>query len=158
MVCVGGYTCHMGSVTKKALEEARAAVLAEYEKEIEARAVVSVVENQREAAARERDEAIAAAHAKFDGKVRDLDLELAVAVAGLRENMAAKVLAGKFGVTVARQKELLDMLDSDTADTSGTPDTETGVVTETDTGDSTSTSTGDRAVAAADTADISHAV
>ncbi|MFZ2274002.1 hypothetical protein [Corynebacterium variabile] len=110
----------MGTITKKALEEARAAVVSEHGPEIEARATLSVVEEQRVALALERDEAIEAAHDKHDSKVKELDLELANAIAGVRGIMAAKVIASKLGVSVNRQRELLDLLENSSS--TGTDD------------------------------------
>jgi hypothetical protein len=106
----------MGSLTKKELDAARNAarneLLAELNAEIEARATLSVVENQRSALDLARDEAIAAAHEEHASKVKELDLELANAIAILRTGMAAKELATKLGVSVNRQRELLDLLEN----------------------------------------------
>lgn len=103
----------MGQITKKALEAARDKFLREHAVEIEALAAVEVVESSREKITAERDDAVKKITEKFAKESGELDLELAVAIASARESMTAKKLASAIGISVERQKKLLDLLEDD---------------------------------------------
>ncbi|OLT54423.1 hypothetical protein BJF89_16745 [Corynebacterium sp. CNJ-954] len=105
----------MGHITKKSLEAARQKFLRQNHAVIEAMAAVDEIEEQRSKIDEERETAIQRIEEKHSAKSRELDLELALAVATARESMPAKTVAADVGIPVSRQKELTALLEHDKA-------------------------------------------
>lgn len=104
------------------MDSAREKFLQEHAAEIEAMAAIDQLEGRRDKVTADRDVALSKVHEKFAKEEREIDLDLALAVSTARESMSAKKLASAIGISVDRQKKLIDLLDSDSSGDDQTAD------------------------------------